>query len=365
MKTVDLRQRSPAWHEWRSQGVSASDAPAIMGRSPHKTVWRLWAERRGIVRPADISRNPNVRRGLASEPLARRQFEDRHGQPMDDAGPPPEAEGDPQDGVRARGQFEDRHGLILLPVCGESEDHPLMRASFDGIGDDGMPVEIKCPADSTFAEVKRLREGSAAYQMYWCQVQHQILVAGSPKGHLYFWLRGEEVDFEIPRDDAFIDALVEKSMDFWAALKSGREPAKDPVRDIYIPAGADLDLWTGLAAEYRNVAEQAAGHRAKAKELDERLDGLESRFCGMMGGFVQAEAAGLRVNQYVQKGAVDYKAALNSFAPDVGDAQLERFRRTESDRVKLTLKGEEDADVPFSMGQLEAIAESDWYSSFG
>ena len=359
MKTVDLRQRSPEWHVWRSQGVSASDAPAIMGRSPHKTVWRLWAERRGIVRPADLSRNPNVRRGVASEPLARKQFEDRHGQAT------PDAEADPQDGVRARGQFEDRHGLILLPVCGESEEHPLMRASFDGIGDDDIPVEIKCPAESTFADVKRLRETSAAYQLYWCQVQHQILVAGSPKGRLYFWFRGDEVEFEIPRDDAFIAALVAKSMDFWAALKSGKEPEKDLARDIYIPDGADLALWTEWAAEYRSVAEQAAGFKARAKELEERLSGLESSFCSLMGDFVQAEAAGLRVNQYVQKGAVDYKAALKAFAPDVADAHLERFRRSESDRVKFTLKDEEDATVPFSMAELESLAETDWFSSFG
>ena len=45
MKVIDLSQRTPAWHQWRIAGVTASEAPIIMGRSPYKTPWRLWAEK--------------------------------------------------------------------------------------------------------------------------------------------------------------------------------------------------------------------------------------------------------------------------------------------------------------------------------
>jgi hypothetical protein len=40
---------------------------------------------------------------------------------------------------------------MLLPLCGESEDHPVLRASFGGIADDGSPVELKVPVERTFA----------------------------------------------------------------------------------------------------------------------------------------------------------------------------------------------------------------------
>ena len=48
MKIVDLTQRSPDWLRWRAQGVTASEAAIVLGRSPYKTPWRLWAERTGL-----------------------------------------------------------------------------------------------------------------------------------------------------------------------------------------------------------------------------------------------------------------------------------------------------------------------------
>ena len=122
MKTIDVIQRTPEWERWRAQGVTASEAAIVLGRSPYKTPWRLWAERTGLARAADLSANPHVQRGNALEDAARRAF-------------------------------EERHDTLLLPLCGESEEHPVLRASFDGIADDGAPVELKVPAERTFAEV--------------------------------------------------------------------------------------------------------------------------------------------------------------------------------------------------------------------
>ena len=356
MKIVNVRQRSPEWHAWRSQGLSASEAPVIMGRSPHKTLWRLWAERRGIVRPPDLSRNPNVRRGIANEDNARSQFEATLGQAVQED----LEEADEETIVQARGDIEGVNNLFLLPACAESDDHPLMRASFDGLGDDGVPVEIKCPAPGTFEKVKLLREESEAYQVYWCQVQHQILVAGSAKGWLYFWSNGEAIPFEIQRDDAFLSALVARSMDFWAMLKSGKEPEKDLKRDIYIPEGTGLDAWNFLAVEYRLLYERLAGQRAKAKAIEAQLDGIEAKMVGLMGHYAQGEAMGIRVNRYVQKGAVDYKAALKAQNPDIQEADLDQFRRPDSDRVRVTLKGEDNADVPFSLEDIQVERDNDW-----
>ncbi len=48
MKIVDVVQRTPEWERWRAQGVTASEAAIVLGRSPYKTPWRLWAERTGI-----------------------------------------------------------------------------------------------------------------------------------------------------------------------------------------------------------------------------------------------------------------------------------------------------------------------------
>ena len=104
MKVIDLSQRTPAWHQWRIAGVTASEAPIIMGRSPYKTPWRLWAEKTGFVLPEDLSNNPNVLRGIRLEPQARRAFENAHND-------------------------------FLLPLCAEADHNVIFRASFDGIND--------------------------------------------------------------------------------------------------------------------------------------------------------------------------------------------------------------------------------------
>jgi putative phage-type endonuclease len=111
MRVIDIVQRSPEWHGWRSAGMSASDAPVVLGVSPFKTRWRLWAEKCGLAFEEDLSGNPYVRRGLEEEDIRR--------------------------------VYEDRHGVLLLPLCAESDAHPVVRASFDGLTDEGEPVEIK------------------------------------------------------------------------------------------------------------------------------------------------------------------------------------------------------------------------------
>ena len=195
MNVINVSQRSPEWRLWRSQGISASEAAIIMGRSPHKTPWRLWAEKTGLVLEQPLDNNPLIRVGIEVEPQALQRF-------------------------------EDKHDVLLLPLCGESERYPLMRASFDGLSENNEPVEVKCPHESTFLDVLLNREQSPAYQLYWCQVQQQLLVAEAACGFLFFYHQGQEVEFEIARDEAFLTQLIASAMDFWSAVKTGQEPQR-------------------------------------------------------------------------------------------------------------------------------------------
>ena len=58
MKIVNVSQGSAAWLKWRQQGITATDAVVLLGLSPYKSVWRLWAEKVGFAREADLSLNP-------------------------------------------------------------------------------------------------------------------------------------------------------------------------------------------------------------------------------------------------------------------------------------------------------------------
>ena len=44
MHIINLDQRTDAWKAWRNQGITATDSTVILGASPYKTPWRLWAE---------------------------------------------------------------------------------------------------------------------------------------------------------------------------------------------------------------------------------------------------------------------------------------------------------------------------------
>ncbi|MBK1699944.1 YqaJ viral recombinase family protein [Thiococcus pfennigii] len=307
MKIIDVTQRSAEWKAWRARGVTASEAAIVLGRSPYKTPWRLWAERTGLAREEDLSANPHVQRGVAQEDSARQAF-------------------------------EARHGTLLLPLCAESDAHPVLRASFDGIADDGAPVELKVPSARTFAEVAAQQTEAPAFQLYWPQVQHQLFVAEAERGWLVFYGGTDRLlEFPVARDAAFLDQeLVPRCLAFWEAIAQRQEPPRDPARDLYVPDGEALDHWVILAGDYRDRRREKACLEARLKESKEELDRLEAALVAMMGDFLTAEAAGLKVTRFQQNGAIDYGQALRALRPDLEAAALETYRRQPTERVRIT-----------------------------
>lgn len=327
MKVVNVGQRTPEWYAWRTQGVSASEIATILGRSPYKTPWRLWAEVLGKVPTEDLSRNPNVRRGVEKE-------------------------------KKARQEYESRHGDILLPVCVESSEMPVFRASLDGLSDTGEPVELKCPAISTYREVLEQGENSTPYKLYWPQVQQQIFVTGAARGYLCFYSDDVEdgepsyLEFTVQRDDAFIQKeLIPKGVEFWNLVLTGKEPAKDPERDIFVPGGNDFGTWERLAEERKFLSVALSSIEAQVKDLKGKLRDNESGLLQLMGNFMRAEACGIRVTRFSKEGAIDYKALLSDLLPDLDDATIEKYRRPGSDQVRITEAETMEAAVADREGQ--------------
>ena len=207
MNVINLNQRTPEWEHWRAKGVTASEAAVILGRSPYKTPWRLWAERTGAAAPEDLSTKPAVQRGLALEDEARKRF-------------------------------EARNATILLPVCAESEEEPILRCSLDGLNDKDEPVELKVPMERTYREVAAQKEQALAYRLYWVQVQHQIYVIGAERGWLVFDPCRQDlpaIEFPIDRDERFLRGeLVPACLRFWELIETGKAPVQDPKRDLYV-----------------------------------------------------------------------------------------------------------------------------------
>lgn len=311
MKIINLPQRSPEWHQWRKGGVTASDAAVILGISPYKTLWRLWAEKTGRAVEEDLSRNPNVMRGLKMEDRVRQCCEKVLGEDF------------------------------LLPVCAESDENPLFLASFDGVTESNIPTELKCPCQKNYESVVAEGENSEPYKLYYPQVQQQIYVADAPYGWLMFYSpanNGDHRIFKVLRDDTLIADLVSGIDGFWDKVQKDQPPAMDLERDLYIPSDMDANDWIHYATDYRLLDQQIRGMEKKIKDLKGKRNVAQKAMQSMMGGFYKADFAGISITRFEKKGVIDYERFLCENHPDIECESLNKYRKdgTTQFRVSVT-----------------------------
>ena len=127
------------------------------------------------------------------------------------------------------------------------------------------------------------------------------------------------------------------------------------------PSGQELIQWQAIAAEYRCLDEMVDEFKTKIAPLLQQQAAIEKGFIDLMGDFAQAESGGLRISRYIQQGNIDYKAALMLLHPDVDPAFLETFRKKSSERIRITLKDEDKATVPFSIDEIMSAIGSDFW----
>lgn len=278
MNVVNVLQGSSEWLLWRKTGVTATDAPVLVDRSPYKTRWRLWAEKTGYVAEQHPSLNPLVRHGANYEDQARQAFEDRY-----------------QD--------------LLLPLCIESTEYPIFKASLDGMTHKGEPVELKCPSASVWKALCEQAEQSAAYQHYYAQVQFQLLVAGAEQGWLVFWYEGDIRSFVIARDEVLIQALVEAAQAFWVQVSGLSEPEKDLERDVFIPKEAKARQWIAAAEAYKYLDEQIKQLKSQLEDLQSQQTPFLDELKQLMEGYYHADYAGVMITRYKVSGRVNYNVS--------------------------------------------------------
>lgn len=283
MHCVNVSQKSENWHQWRNEGITATDTPTLMGLNPYKTPWRLWAEKTMFVKTPDLSQVPAVRWGNEYEDVARELYEAKTND-------------------------------ILLPYCAEYEENRVFRASFDGIDRYGCPVEIKCPGTKTLDDVKAHGTESQAYKRYWGQVQHQMLVAEAPRGYLVFYDHAAHdlLVFEIQRDEVFLMQVLEVGMAFYRNVVERKAPARDLTKDLFIPKGEEqIKEWMYHAQTLIGLQKDIEAHKAEMTCLQERIDASKSALIAMMGDDEYlADYGGVAVTRSVVAGRVDYKAMV-------------------------------------------------------
>lgn len=242
-------QGTDAWLDARRRGIGASDIPAIVGESPHRSALEVWAEKSGRIAPEpDVEQAELFEIGHLMEPVLLALYE------------------------RRTGRHPRRvHRMLAHP------DVPWALASLDAQAPVRRAVEAKWSTSSRW-------HGEGIPDDVLMQVQWQLFVTGWDVADVVALVGRSARVVEVPRDQGMIDDLHRLAAAFWGRVQSGIPPEPDgsesarrtlarlhPVDDgTYLPATPDLvelvDLYRSakVAAKAAEDAEKGIGNALRA-----------------------------------------------------------------------------------------------------
>lgn len=188
-----------AWLEQRRKGVGGSDVAAIMGLSPYRGAYEVWAEKMGLVEAPDISDKPAVTWGNVLEPVVGRHYAENH---------------------------PDRDVRRLNAVC-RSIARPWAQASLDyEVRDPGLGWGVLEIKTAGLRSAGHWEDGVPLF--YQTQVAHYLSVTGRPFADVAVLIGGQDYrEYRIMRDEGDI-AAVDGAVDaFWERVRTGEEPPAD------------------------------------------------------------------------------------------------------------------------------------------
>jgi predicted phage-related endonuclease len=231
LKTPDLRSRR--------YFIGGSDARIIMG-DDEAALLRLWREKRGEVKPEDLSGNLIVQLGLATEDLNRRWYQANTGQVVTDV--------------------QKRVG------------HPALRwmvATLDGRieGSDAV-FESKFMLPWSFSE-------EAAAEKYMPQLQHNMWVVASRSAVLSVITGGGKwVQITTHADPLHQHLIVTAERKFWRCVESGEpprlfgvEPLRPRIAAVRIVDMSASNSWAEFADLLRDTQQAFLDHERAKGEL--------------------------------------------------------------------------------------------------
>lgn len=291
MKTVNLTQRSPEWHDWRRKGIGGSDVPIILGISPYKKSIRdLYHEKRG--NPMETETNEfAITMGDKAEKFARAKILELYGEEM-------------------------------TPACVELECDPRFIASLDGVISNAI-VEVKYVGREVLNTA--LNNGLIPNHHY-CQIQHQLMVSGMSEC-LWFGVDpdGNHQILTIGVDKESIDSIYSKSLEFLIRVEKGVPP------DIHAHEWLEL-IDSPLLAELARARQEMNTANTRFDEL--KIKVIETYPHDKVRGH------GLMVFKSERKGSIDYKKIPAVKALSKADLEPYRGEGSTSWTVKLEKENE-------------------------
>ena len=256
---LKLVQGTKEWHDHRAKARNASETPAVMGVSPWQTPYQLWLLKTGR---AEQKITPAMTRGTELEPAA-------------------------------RGTYETLTGNIMEPLVIRDREYS---ASLDGMtlaGD--LVLEVKCPFKGRDSDLWKAVESGSVPEYYRWQIEHQLMVAGAHRAHLWVFDGQEGLLLEVasrPGRWSEIRSAWDKFVQF---LESDMPP---PLTEGDTRVRED-QAWREAAAQYLAMKQQSEVSTAAMDEAKAALVALASH--------PSESGAGVSVSSFWKKGSVDYK----------------------------------------------------------
>lgn len=284
---MEMTQNTQNWHKWRAEGLGASDAPVVMGKSKYKTKLQLWDEK--FTKKIDEDDSPN--------------FIQQKGHRLE---------------AWARPGLEFQTGLTFKPALFTHQEFQFLRASLDGWNPDTMTAwECKFMGKDLFEKLKdeSLPILERIPEQYYDQICQQIFVSGA-KVSLLTGIKEWKDENDVRQKEAYtlrIDAnehkdyinktLVPALFDFWKSVKDGVKPEPEKVDSLEIK---DENL-QGLLMQYETLANAEKAAKDAIKKVKDQIIKHESR------NHEKLEFGEFKIIEVPGSEKVDYKAAFEAF----------------------------------------------------
>lgn len=248
------------WLAERQKGIGASDAPVILGVSPWKTAYPLYAEKVGDAEPEDLSEVERIKWGNRLQRIVGDAYREETGRDV-------------------------RHWMPY--TVARSIAHEWMQCTPDAqqiavCRPEGL-LEIK--TTNAFARSEWQDDPPIYYQV---QLQHQLEVMGASWGTLCVLIGGQEMRwFDMERNGPFIDAMVEKESEFWERVEQRNPPPIDgtpgcakALAKLHPEDSGEAVLLPEVAAEWDR---RLTGIKESIKLLKERQTAFENQLKAAIG----------------------------------------------------------------------------------
>ena len=295
------------WLALRHQYIGGSDAGAVVGMNPYKSRYALWAEKTNKV--AGFEGNITTKVGAYLEDLVAQMFEEETGKKVQ----------------KVNSSFH-------------NSDYPFAIANIDRkvVGENAL-LEIK--TTNSIPIMKQLRKTEFP-EAYYCQVVQYMAVTGLQKAYLAVLINCREFKvYELDRDQAEIDALMQTEKEFWHLVETntppavdGEESTSDTLAALY-PESTDREVdLSPLSKELKEYTDLSAQIKELTKLKDEKANIIK--------GYMKDASRGKHEGYSITfKGQSKITFNDKAFATDHKDMNLEKYYKISNYRtLKITEK---------------------------